>query len=88
MRFHEVLFSSSVSAFYLKNKKVLFLKNYLLGCCQYQDKKAFLLTQFSVKVLIYSMNVIGRKVYGYSKILIRSSMPLHCFSLNNYSGSM
>jgi hypothetical protein len=24
----------------LKNKKVLFLKKYFLGCCQYQNKKA------------------------------------------------
>ena len=29
-----------VSAFYLKNKNVLFLKKYFLGRCQYQNKKA------------------------------------------------
>ena len=35
----------------MKNKKVLFLKKYFLSCCQYQNKKLCLLTQFSVKVL-------------------------------------
>ena len=29
-----------VSTFYLEKKKVLFLKKYFLGCCQYQNKKA------------------------------------------------
>ena len=43
MRFHEILFQTDAENFSLlscKTKKVLLLKKYDLGHCQYQNKKA------------------------------------------------
>ena len=40
------------AAFYLEKQKSFIPKKNFLSCCQYQNKKLCLLTQFSVKVLV------------------------------------
>ena len=57
----------------LKNKKrFIYKKKFFLGCCQYQNKKLCLLTQFSGKVLTLPYNQIRK---------IRSLLSRQCFIL-------